>query len=142
MNGRIATIDVDSAGRLRVQQCTVRQFMEQRRNRSQKRHDAEQLKHQRAAPDADPRRMIGAPILRLRADEKSTDESRRAGQHQQFHRNPKARRFARLDQQQAHKAGGVEHHAHQSRPNTGVAFRWQDRERVSVGSNSWSYFRH
>ena len=32
--------------------------------------------------------------------------------------------------------------AHQSRPNAGVAFWGQDRERESVGSNGWSNLRH
>ena len=41
----------------------------------------------------------------LGADEKTADDGRGAGEHQQFNRNAEARRFSRLEQQDARNPG-------------------------------------
>ena len=72
MNGRIAIIrqelggtegEVDRVGRACVQQRAARQLVEQRRDGAKERHHRQQLEHQRPAPGADPRRLIGSPSL-------------------------------------------------------------------------------
>ena len=70
--------DVDGAGRPCVQQRAVRELVEQRRHGAKERHHGQQLEHQRPAPDADPRRLIGTPALGLGGDEQAADDGRRA----------------------------------------------------------------
>ena len=125
-----------------MQQRAVRQLIEERGQGTQERYDREQFEHQRATPDASLRRGIGARARRIRADVQSADDRGGAGQHQQLHGDAETRRFACLDQQQRHEAGQVKHDAHQARPYTRVAFRGQDRQRESVGSDCGSLLRH
>jgi hypothetical protein len=86
--------------------------------------------------------VIGARAGGFCANVKSADDGRSAREHQELHRNAEAGRFTSLDEQQRQEPGRVEHHAHESRPNTCVAFRRQDWQRLSIGSRCWPNFRH
>jgi len=64
----------------RMQERAVRELVEQRGHRAQEWNDGQQLEHQRAAPGADPRCMVGAGVSGLGADVQAGHDGRRAGQ--------------------------------------------------------------